>query len=242
MFNLERAITNWRRQMLAAGIKSPVPLDELEAHLRDEIEQQVQSGVNEPQAFERAAKQIGQATALDPEFRKVVAAPRKKFFTLRLLPALIPPLRQGADVLAAERIRLQDVFRTNAAESDKNMGLVWAVLSMILLGSFGATIFAFFGRLIPAIFGAVVALAGLCFLAIKRGSVDLVCPGCLNNVEDSRGSYCPECGSHSLQPRRWFRFPHCTGCGKIMSNSRAGRLYKIRACTHCGLRLDDNGV
>ena len=38
MFDLEQSITNWRKQMLAAGIKSPVPLEELEIHLREEIE------------------------------------------------------------------------------------------------------------------------------------------------------------------------------------------------------------
>jgi len=43
MFNLESAISEWRRQMLAAGIQSPVPLDELEAHLRDELEHQLHS-------------------------------------------------------------------------------------------------------------------------------------------------------------------------------------------------------
>jgi len=37
MFDLEQAIIAWRQQMLAAGIKSPVPLEELENHLRDEI-------------------------------------------------------------------------------------------------------------------------------------------------------------------------------------------------------------
>jgi hypothetical protein len=39
MFNLEQAIATWRRQMLAAGLKSPVPLEELESHLREEMEQ-----------------------------------------------------------------------------------------------------------------------------------------------------------------------------------------------------------
>ncbi|MGO8763935.1 MAG: hypothetical protein ACLQSR_02225 [Limisphaerales bacterium] len=40
MFNIEEAIAEWRRQMLAAGIEAPVPLEELENHLREEIEQQ----------------------------------------------------------------------------------------------------------------------------------------------------------------------------------------------------------
>jgi hypothetical protein len=35
MFDLERAISDWRRHMLAAGLKAPAPLDELESHLLD---------------------------------------------------------------------------------------------------------------------------------------------------------------------------------------------------------------
>ena len=36
MPDLEQSIGEWRKQMIAAGIQSPVPLDELESHLRDE--------------------------------------------------------------------------------------------------------------------------------------------------------------------------------------------------------------
>lgn len=71
MFNLEQAILEWRRQMLAAEIKAPVPLDELESHLRDEIEHQTKSGLSEMEAFKTAVTNIGQATALQMEFRKV---------------------------------------------------------------------------------------------------------------------------------------------------------------------------
>jgi hypothetical protein len=46
MFNLEQSIIEWRKQMLAAGIKTPVPLDELEIHLREEIERQMASGLD----------------------------------------------------------------------------------------------------------------------------------------------------------------------------------------------------
>jgi len=71
MFDLEQAISEWRRQMLAAGIKTPVPLEELESHLCDEIEQQIQSGTNEQHAFEAAVQQIGHGNMLKTEFRKV---------------------------------------------------------------------------------------------------------------------------------------------------------------------------
>jgi len=54
--------------MLAAGIKTPVPLEELEGHLREDIEQQVKAGVSEQQAFEGSASQVGQAEVLKKEF------------------------------------------------------------------------------------------------------------------------------------------------------------------------------
>ena len=71
MFDLEQAIADWRRQMLAAGIKTPVPLEELESHLRDEIERQMKSGLNEQNAFEISVQQIGQANSLKMEFTKI---------------------------------------------------------------------------------------------------------------------------------------------------------------------------
>ena len=71
MFDLENSIRVWRKQMLAAGIQTPATLDELELHLREEIEQQVKSGLDEQKAFEATAQQIGQATVLKTEFSKV---------------------------------------------------------------------------------------------------------------------------------------------------------------------------
>jgi len=71
MPDLEEQIAAWRRQMLAAGIKTPVPLDELESHLRDEMEQQVRSGLSAPEAFETAVQRIGHANAIKTEFKKV---------------------------------------------------------------------------------------------------------------------------------------------------------------------------
>ena len=73
MFDLEQAIAGWRRQMQAAGLKTPVPLEELEIHLRDEIALQMKSGTNAPLAFEMAVQQIGMANVLKDEFEKVDA-------------------------------------------------------------------------------------------------------------------------------------------------------------------------
>ena len=70
MFNLEQAIAKWRQQMLLAGIKAPAVLDELESHLREEVERQLRTGMPAEQAFETAAQKIGPASALKSEFRK----------------------------------------------------------------------------------------------------------------------------------------------------------------------------
>lgn len=70
MFNLEQSIAEWRRQMLAAGIKTPVPLEELESHLRDEIEQHVKSGLPGQRAFEISVPHIGPPELLKNEFKK----------------------------------------------------------------------------------------------------------------------------------------------------------------------------
>jgi hypothetical protein len=73
MFNLEQAIADWRQQMLVAGISAPAPLEELEIHLREDIAQQMQSGLSAQQAFGIAVKTIGQAPELKREFKKAGA-------------------------------------------------------------------------------------------------------------------------------------------------------------------------
>ena len=73
MFDPEQAIAKWRREMLAAGVKTPVPLEELEIHLREEIERLTKSGVSEAEAIKTALLKIGPAPAVQNEFRKIEA-------------------------------------------------------------------------------------------------------------------------------------------------------------------------
>src|SRR5213082_2006696 len=71
MFDLNQAIVAWRRQMLAAGLKTSALLDELESHLREDVEQQIKAGLSAQQAFEAAVQHIGNANMLRKEFEKV---------------------------------------------------------------------------------------------------------------------------------------------------------------------------
>ena len=73
MFDLEQSIAEWRRQMLAVGIESPVPLEELEIHLREEIERRMKAGSDEKEIFDAAAQKIGQVKPLKIEFEKIDA-------------------------------------------------------------------------------------------------------------------------------------------------------------------------
>lgn len=71
MFNLDQSIAEWRRQMVAGGIKSPQVLDELESHLRDDVEEQMRVGASALLAFETAVQRLGPAGVLECEFEKV---------------------------------------------------------------------------------------------------------------------------------------------------------------------------
>ena len=100
MFNLEEKITDWRKQMLAVGIQAPVPLEELENHLRDELAQQMKIGLTAQTAFSIAVEKIGHGYALQNDFQKVrpsnEARNWKIFEGYFLLSTLLIPLIAGA--------------------------------------------------------------------------------------------------------------------------------------------------
>jgi hypothetical protein len=76
MFDLDRQITAWREKLVEAGLSDPERLAELQSHLQDDIERQIESGAEAQVAFEKAAESIGQAHALRTEFAKIRNAKR----------------------------------------------------------------------------------------------------------------------------------------------------------------------
>jgi hypothetical protein len=71
MFNLEQSIAEWRRQMLAAGVNAPAPLEELESHLRQDVAALVSAGKPGPEAFQLAAARLGSPASMRIEFNKI---------------------------------------------------------------------------------------------------------------------------------------------------------------------------
>ena len=89
MLDLEQAIGEWRKQMIAGGVQTPVPLEELESHLRDEIAQLTRSGSDASGAFQQAIEKIGSARALNHEFSKNPGLHRFSFRRFATIPGVL---------------------------------------------------------------------------------------------------------------------------------------------------------
>lgn len=118
--------------MTTGGIKTPAVLDELESHLREEIERQMRAGANEERAFAIAAQKIGPANALKTEFRKNGSAP--------LLEKLMIAI---AVLVAAFGIFLMSVTMVLCYSGWAERLIGFAALGLVLLTVFG------WSRIIP---------------------------------------------------------------------------------------------
>lgn len=74
MPELEQLIAEWRASMNASSHASRETLDELENHLREEVEKLLRSGLSETEAFQRAVAKLGSPATLAGEFEKLRGA------------------------------------------------------------------------------------------------------------------------------------------------------------------------
>jgi ATP-dependent Clp protease ATP-binding subunit ClpA len=101
MFELDQAIAEWRQRMIAGGIKSPVPLEELESHLREDVQNQIRSGATPERAFIAATKQMGVRRELvRAEIEKIVGA-GSQCGNVQALP-YTPRVKKSLDLAARE--------------------------------------------------------------------------------------------------------------------------------------------
>ena len=71
MFDLNEQIARWRAGLAESEAYSTADIDELEAHLREEVGQLTAAGLSEQEAFLVAGRRLGDAAALENEFAKV---------------------------------------------------------------------------------------------------------------------------------------------------------------------------
>ncbi len=76
MFDLERAIKRWRKALFKSQTLEDGAVEELESHLRDEIQSRIARGQDERLAYEQAAAEIGGVDDLGGEFHKTLTRSR----------------------------------------------------------------------------------------------------------------------------------------------------------------------
>ena len=144
MFNLEQSIANWRRQLITAGIDRAEVLDELESHLREDLESQLGSDADTERAFTAAAKRMGTVDTLKLEFKK--NAQERKWNLLRAGSIV------GKTVLVYSALLTMWMIKRRAGEIKiTNVELLLALGSMlpaILSGLMGRRA----GNLLPVVF------------------------------------------------------------------------------------------
>jgi hypothetical protein len=128
--------------------------------------------------------------------------------------------------------------------SERRMAL--PVLLLFLSGFVG--IFASFLLFHPPalwlfILGFVLVAIGLVLVAVTATVFQkkLICPACRHSFMDEIEECCPECGSPSVETQTWRRTKHCNFCGKDLVSGK-NRNFKYKACTHCGVLLDEKGL
>ena len=71
MRDLEERMASWRQEMIVGGVTAPEVLDELESHLRDDVEERMGRGATMEDALDLAVQRLGRAAVLENEFEKI---------------------------------------------------------------------------------------------------------------------------------------------------------------------------
>ena len=92
MFDLEKAIGDWRKNLKKIESFEDGSIAELESHLQDEIDRLIKAGFSDEEAFKKAVAIVGTAESIGLEYYKTSARPLAglpSWQTLRFSPALI---------------------------------------------------------------------------------------------------------------------------------------------------------
>lgn len=127
MFDLDKAIKDWRKRMGADPSLEPGQIAEVESHLRDKVDDLVERGRTPERAFDEAVRALGGSGLIGSEFFKVYTpkpSGRPSWQAPRFVPSLAWNYVQTA-------IR---VFRRNRAFSTLNVaGLALGMLAFLLI-------------------------------------------------------------------------------------------------------------
>src|SRR5688572_28530467 len=133
MFNFEQAISDWRRELGAHGVRSPEVLDELESHLREDFEHRG-CGVEAQEAFGRAVQRIGDGDLLKVEFGEVGGQAGQQMKSALVTLARIPNSTLATNMNTTQ-LHIEPWWATDlkGAAFDLPAVLVWALSVVFLL-------------------------------------------------------------------------------------------------------------
>jgi putative ABC transport system permease protein len=130
MFELEKAITNWRKRMEADPALEPGQIAELESHLRDKIDDLMARGRTPEEAFNEAVRALGETGVIGSQFFKVYT-PRPSGRPSWQAPRFVPGLAWNYFRTAAR------VFRRNRGFTALNvLGLAVGMACCLFIAIF----------------------------------------------------------------------------------------------------------
>lgn len=106
MFDLEKAVREWRKGLGANPSLEEGVIAELEESLRDDVEELVRQGMTEEKAFGQIAAEMGRAEDMGVEFHKVYT-PRRSGRPAWQAPRLVPGLAWDYFRVAVRKFRRQ---------------------------------------------------------------------------------------------------------------------------------------
>ena len=89
MFDLNQSINDWQNSLKTEGAADPQDLNELESHLREEIENLIKIGLSEEESFLIASRRLGDTKSLGEEYTKVNLAAAWQFRVLWMAAGIL---------------------------------------------------------------------------------------------------------------------------------------------------------
>lgn len=106
MFDLEKAIKAWKKELAGNPYLEDSYISELESVLRDEVTDLISQGYSEEAALQRAASKMGEVSDIGAEFSKI-RSPGHRFGRNSLRPPFIPALLWSYIRISLRKIRHQ---------------------------------------------------------------------------------------------------------------------------------------
>lgn len=176
-FSLVKSIGKWKNQLISTPNMTAEDIEELEAHLLDQIDELHQNGLTEEEAFLIAQKRMGKTEILKEEYAKVNL---KSVFLSQLSPYLkgiFSYILFMTVVSAFYRILIWNLFLYEYQETQITyftvgyFALVLVIIGGIFYRIYKTSRWTIFTKLLPLMIILLILSWGLNFISYKQGHV-----------------------------------------------------------------------